>query len=97
MLNKTLCNDSSILLLLKQLIFKWVEVPDVWEGHVENKVKCEKMVIFPGLSKDFSRLSLTHQSTLFYTFSDQIHPLPKSQKAQKFKKLYFWTNLKQFE
>ena len=53
---------------------------------------------FPqGLSRDFSRLS-SNQNTLFYTFSDQIHPPVKSQKARnwKVKKLCFWTNFKQF-
>ena len=47
------------------------------------------MVFFQGLSGDFSQVSLKHQSILFYTFSDQIHPL-KSQKApKKFKKKLF--------
>ena len=35
-----------------------------------------------GLSRNFSRLSMTHQNALFYTFSDQSHP-PKISKASK--------------
>ena len=44
-----------------------------------------KIVIFQGLSREFSKLSLTHQKSLFYTFSDKTHPPPphKSQKAPK--------------
>ena len=53
----------------------------------ENRAKCRKMVIFPGLKQELSRLSLTHQKTLFYTFSDQIHP-PQISKSTK-KHLYF--------
>ena len=47
-LNKTLCNDSSILVLFKKVILKRVEVPDFWDGQVENKVNYRKMVIFAG-------------------------------------------------
>ena len=49
--NKTLPDDSSILLLFIKVILKWVGVPDFWEGHVENRAKCRKMVIFPGLKQ----------------------------------------------
>ena len=84
-----MCNDRSILLLFKEIILRWVKVPDFWEGQVENRAKCRKMVIFPGLEQEFSRLFLTHQNTLFFTFPDQINPL-KSRKAPKtLRKLFF--------
>ena len=45
--NKTWCNDSSILVLFKRVILKWVGVPDFWEGQV-------KKWSFPhGLSREF--------------------------------------------
>ena len=48
--NKALFNDSSILVFSKKkVILKWVETPDFWEGQVENRAKCGKMVIFPRL------------------------------------------------
>ena len=61
------------------------------------ELKVEKWSFPQGLSRDFSRFSLTHQNTVFYTFSDQIHPL-QSQKAPKSlkKPVFFWTNFKQF-
>ena len=62
-------------------------------------IKVEKWSFSQDLSRKFSRLSLTHQNTLSYTFSDQIHPAPylKAKKTPtKLKKLYFWTNFKQF-
>ena len=56
----------------------------------------EKWSFYQGLSRKFSSLSLAHKNTLFYTFSDQI-PSPQSSKStKKVKKLYFWTNFKQF-
>ena len=56
-------------------------------GKIELNV--EKNGHFPSAKAgNFSRLSLNHQNTLFYIFSNQIHPL-KSQKAAKVKKLYF--------
>ena len=60
-------------------------------GTGEKKgLNVEKLPFFQGLRRDFSGLSLTHQNTLFYAFSDQIHP-PQISKSTK--KLYFWTNL----
>ena len=46
--NKTLSDDSSILVLFKEVIFKFVGVPDSWEGQVEIRAKCRKMPIFQG-------------------------------------------------
>ena len=35
--NKTLCDDdSSILVLVKNVIYKWVAVPDFWEGQMQK-------------------------------------------------------------
>ena len=34
--NKTLCKDSSILVLFKKVTFGWVGMPDFWEGQVEK-------------------------------------------------------------
>ena len=34
--NKTLCDDSSILVLFKKVILKWVGVLNFWEGQVEK-------------------------------------------------------------
>ena len=31
-----LCDDSSILVLFKKVILKWVGVPDFWEEQVEK-------------------------------------------------------------
>ena len=42
---------SSILVLFRKVILKWVGVSDYWEGQVENKTKCGKIVIFPGLNR----------------------------------------------
>ena len=54
-----------------------------------------KWTFSQGLSRDFSSLSLTHQNTLFYT--KFTPPPPNIKKHQRIlKKLYFWTNFKQF-
>ena len=59
-------------------------------------LKVEQWSFSQNLSREFSRLSLAHKNTLFCTFSDQI-PSPQSSKStKKVKKLYFWTNFKQF-
>ena len=55
-------------------------VPDFWEGQVEKGLNVEKWSFSQSLSRDFSRLSPTHQNTLFYTFPDQIHPPPPNLK-----------------
>ena len=34
--NKTSCNDSSILVLRRKVILKWVGVPNFLEGQVEK-------------------------------------------------------------
>ena len=31
-------------------------VPNFWEGQVENRAKCGKIVIFPGLKGEFFQL-----------------------------------------
>ena len=41
----------SIHVLFKKVILKWVGVPDLWEGQVENRAKCGKIVIFSGLKQ----------------------------------------------
>ena len=48
-------------------------------GKIGLNVK--KWSFSQGLSRDFSRLPLTHQNTLFYTFSDQIHSLQISKSS----------------
>ena len=55
----------------------------------------EKLSFSKGLSRNFSRLSLTHQNILCYTFSDQIDHLKPQKAPKKLKKLYFWTTFKQ--
>ena len=46
-------------------------------------INVDKWSFSQDLSRKFSRLSLTHQNTLSYTFSNQIHPAPllKAKKA----------------
>ena len=56
----------------------------------------EKWSFYQGLSREVSRLSLTHKNTLFYTFSDQIRSSQSSNSTKKVRKLYFWTNFKTF-
>ena len=34
--NKTLCDDSSIILIFRKVIYKWVGVPDFREGQAEK-------------------------------------------------------------
>ena len=34
--NKTLCDDSSVLLIFKKVILMWVGVPGFWEGQMEK-------------------------------------------------------------
>ena len=47
-------------------------------------INVEKWSFCQDLSRKFSRFSLTHQNTLSYTFSDQIHPPPlKAKKTPK--------------
>ena len=48
-------------------------------GKIELNV--EKWSFSQGLSREFSRLSLTHKNALFHTFSDQYSP-PSPMKAQ---------------
>ena len=48
--NKTLCDDSSILVLFKKVILKWVGVPVFWDRW-KNRAKCRKMVIFSELKQ----------------------------------------------
>ena len=81
--NKTLFTGSSILVRFKKSNFK-VGGTAIFLGGTGRKIglNVEKWAFYKSLSRDFSRLSLTDQNTLFYTFSDQIDPL-KSQKAPK--------------
>ena len=60
-------------------------------GRTGRKIglNVEKWSFSQGLSREFSRLSLKHQNTLFLT---KFTPV----KAQKVLKLYFLTNFKQF-
>ena len=77
-----MCSDSSILVHSKKLISKWEGVQDFFGGTGRKIGLNVEKWSFP---RTFSRLSLTHQSTLFYAFSDQIHPsnLKKHQKVKK--------------
>ena len=63
-------------------------------GKIELNV--EKWSFSQGVSREFSRLSLTHKNTLSYTFSDQIDSPQSSKSPKSVEKLYFWTNIKQF-
>ena len=51
--NKTLCDDSSILVRFKKIILKWAGVPDFWEGQVEIRAKSGKWSFSQGLSREF--------------------------------------------
>ena len=53
-------------------------------------INVEKLSFCQDVSRKFSRLSLTNQNTLSYTFSDQIHPPHKAKKTpKKFKNCIF--------
>ena len=68
-----------------------------WE-RTDGKIglNVEKWSFSQGLIREFSRLSLTHKNTIFYTFSDQVHSPQSSKSTKKVKKLYFLENFKQF-
>ena len=94
--NKTLCNESYILVLFKKVILKWVGVPDFWDRQVKNRTKYRKMVVFPGLKLGIFASCLSHIRTLYFsTFLTKFSPL-KSRKAPETLKNYFWTKFKQF-
>ena len=44
-------DDSSIHVTFKKVIWKWVGVANFWEGQVEHRAKCGRMVIFSGLNQ----------------------------------------------
>ena len=50
--NKSLCNDSSILVLVKEIILKWVEVPDFGRDRWKNEAKYRKWSFSQSLSKE---------------------------------------------
>ena len=76
----TLC--VMIVLYIYIVLFKKVYLK--WVGGTGGKIELtvEKWSFSLGLSREFSRMSLTHNNTLFYTFSDQIHS-PQSLKTPK--------------
>ena len=51
--NKTLCDDSSIRVLFKNVIYKWVGAPNVWEGKMENVGLNVENILFSGLKQGF--------------------------------------------
>ena len=65
--NNTSCNDSSIPVLFKKRLLTWVREQDFWEGQVENRAKCGKMVIFSGLKQEiFQVVSDTSEHTILH-------------------------------
>ena len=60
---------------------------DFWEGQVEKRAKCRKMVIFPGLkSRDF--VPDTSEHPILHHFRSNSPP-SNLKKHQKVQKLYF--------
>ena len=56
-----LCDYSSIIVRFREVIQKWVEVPDFLEGQVEYWAKYQEIPILTGLRQgNFSSLSLTY-------------------------------------
>ena len=50
-------------------------VPDFWEEQVENRAKCEKMVIFPELKQGlFQVVSDTSEHSILHLFSPNSLP-----------------------
>ena len=49
--NKSFCNDSSIFVFFKKVILRRIGAPDFGRDRWNNKAKCRKMVIFPGLKQ----------------------------------------------
>ena len=49
--SKPLYDDSSILILFRKVVLKWVRVPDFRERQVKNRDKCGKTFIFTGLKQ----------------------------------------------
>ena len=64
----------------KNIILKWVGVPDFWEGQVENRAKCRKMVTFPGDCISF--VPDTSEHSIFHLSLTKFTPF-KSRKARK--------------
>ena len=52
-------------------------------------LNAEKLSFSQGLRREFSRLSLTHKNTLFYTFFYQIHSPQSSKSTKKLKNCIF--------
>ena len=72
-------------------------MPDFWEGQVENRAYCGKIVIFSGLKEGiFQFVPDTSEPSILHLFlpNSPISNLKKHQKSLK--NLYFWTNFKQF-
>ena len=67
-----MCSDSPICLLFKTVIYKWVGMPDFWEGQVEKYGQMWKKSIFPGLKQGIFQLA-PEKLTLHLSF-DQIVP-----------------------
>ena len=62
-----------------------------FSGETGEKIglNVEKRSFSQDLKREFSRMSLAHKNTLFYTFSDQILSRQSSKSTNKVKKLYF--------
>ena len=61
---------------------------DFWERQVENRAKCRKMVIFPGLKQGiFQVIPGTSEHSIFHLF-DQIHA-PQISNSTRNVKNYF--------
>ena len=89
--NNILCNASSILVLFRKVILKWVGAPHFWEGRWKNRAKCGKMVIFSGLQQGIFPDCPWHIRTYYFTpFLTRFTPLKAQNAPKKFKNCIFW-------
>ena len=72
---KKLCNHSSIRVLFKKVICKWVGVPDFWEGPSGKiKLNVKTCPLLQGLSREFFQFFLDKLEKIALHLSDSLPP-----------------------
>ena len=75
---KNLCNHSSIRVLFKKVIYKWMEVPDFWEGPSGKiRLNVKACPFLQRLSREFFQFFLDKLEKIALHLFDS-HPQPPS-------------------
>ena len=89
-LNKTLCDDISILVLFRKVLLKWVGVPDFLEGAGGKiRLNVEKLSFFHDLSKECFQFVPDTFGCPFYIIFSQANPLQSQKAPRNLENMYF--------